>query len=125
LLRNDNGNQNDLLRIKLSGTRSNRDGIGARVTLQAAGGTKLSGMVKTGSSYCSQSELPLTFGLGRAEDKSYVIEISWPSGGLDKIPDVKPNQSLTIQEGKGITSAAPIVFAKAQQPAATASPTPK
>jgi hypothetical protein len=79
-------------------------------------------MVKTGSSYCSQSELPLTFGLGKA-DKPYVIEISWPSGEVDKIPDVKANQSLTIQEGKGITSAAPIVFAKVeQQPAA--SPTP-
>ncbi|HEY6190394.1 MAG TPA: FG-GAP-like repeat-containing protein, partial [Pyrinomonadaceae bacterium] len=125
LLRNDNGNQNDLLRIKLAGTRSNRDGIGARVSVQTAGGAKLSAMVKTGSSYCSQSELPLTFGLGRAEDKSYTIEISWPSGGLDKIPDVKPNQALTIQEGKGITSAAPIVFAKAEPPAnAAASPSP-
>jgi hypothetical protein len=125
LLRNDNGNQNDLLRIKLAGTRSNRDGIGARVSVQAAGGAKLSAMVKTGSSYCSQSELPLTFGLGRAEDKPYTIEISWPSGGLDKIPDVKPNQSLTIQEGKGITSAAPIVFAKAGPPAdAAATPSP-
>lgn len=122
LLRNDNGNQNDLLRIKLAGTRSNRDGIGARVTVQAAGGTKLSSMVKTGSSYCSQSELPLTFGLGKADDKPYIIEINWPSGAVDKIPDVKANQSLTIQEGKGITSAAPIVFAKVEQPAASPSP---
>lgn len=124
LLRNDNANQNDLLRIKLMGTRSNRDGIGARVTLQAASGAKLSGMVKTGSSYCSQSELPLTFGLGfKADDKPYIIEIAWPSGGVDKIPDVKANQSLTLQEGKGITSAAPIVFAKVeQQPSASPSP---
>ena len=124
LLRNDNGNQNDLLRIKLQGTRSNRDGIGARVTVQAVGGARLSGMVKTGSSYCSQSEMPLTFGLGKA-DKPYTIEISWPSGGVDKIPEVKANQSLTIQEGKGITSAAPIVFARAQQQQPAASPTPQ
>jgi hypothetical protein len=122
LLRNDNGNQNDLLRIKLQGTRSNRDGIGARVTVQAAGGARLSEMVKTGSSYCSQSELPLTFGLGHA-DKPYTIEINWPSGGVDRIPEVKANQTLTIQEGKGITSAAQIIFAK-PQPQPTAIPTP-
>jgi enediyne biosynthesis protein E4 len=125
LLRNDNGNQNDLLRIRLVGTRSNRDAVGARVTvLASSGGAKLSQMVKTGSSYCSQSELPLTFGLGRAEDKPYTIEISWPSGQVDKIPDVKANQALTIQEGKGITSAASIVFAKAA-PQASPSPTPQ
>jgi hypothetical protein len=123
LLRNDNGNQNDLLRIKLAGTHSNHDGIGARVTVQAAGGARLSGMVKTGSSYCSQSELPLTFGLGKA-DKPYTIEINWPSGGVDKIPEVKANQSLTIQEGKGITSAAPIIFAK-PAPSPSASPSPQ
>jgi hypothetical protein len=122
LLRNDNGNQNDLLRIKLTGTHSNRDGIGARVSVQAAGGARLSAMVKTGSSYCSQSELPLTFGLGKA-DKPYTIEINWPSGGVDKIPEVKANQALTIEEGKGITSAAPIIFAKpAPQPSASPSP---
>jgi enediyne biosynthesis protein E4 len=121
LLRNDNGNQNDLLRIRLVGTRSNRDAIGARVTVQTGGSLKLWQMVKTGSSYCSQSELPLTFGLGRAEDKPCTIEITWPSGQVDKIPEVKPNQAFTIQEGKGITSAAPIVFAKA---APQASPSP-
>ena len=124
LLRNDNGNQNDLLRIKLTGTHSNRDGIGARVSVQAAGGARLSSMVKTGSSYCSQSELPLTFGLGKA-DKPYTIEINWPSGGVDKIPEVKANQALTIQEGKGITSAAPIIFAKPTAPQPAASPSPQ
>src|SRR5213078_1838136 len=53
LLRNENANQNDLLRVKTIGTRSNRDGIGAKVTLKTANG-KLFGLVKTGSSYCSQ-----------------------------------------------------------------------
>jgi enediyne biosynthesis protein E4 len=66
LLRNDNGNQNDMLRVKTVGTRSNRDGIGAKVTVTTNKGTRLFAMVKTGSSYLSQSELPLTFGLGQA-----------------------------------------------------------
>ena len=112
LLRNENGNQNDLLRVKTVGTRSNRDGIGAKVTLKTANG-KLFGLVKTGSSYCSQSELPLTFGLGAPEERrSLSLEIVWPSGQKDSITDLKPNQSLTIQEGKGIISATPIVFSR-------------
>jgi hypothetical protein len=121
LLRNDNGNQNDLLRVKTVGSRSNRDGIGAKVTLKTSKGVKLFSMVKTGSSYCSQSELPLTFGLGQPEEgRTLALEIFWPSGQKDTIPDVKPNQSITVQEGKGVTSAAPIVFAK---PSPTPTPT--
>jgi hypothetical protein len=120
LLRNDNANQNDLLRVKLVGTRSNRDGIGAKVTLKSSKGAKELLMVKTGSSYCSQSELPLTFGLGKPEDGlTLTLEIVWPSGERDSLSDVKPNQSITVQEGKGIISAAPIVFAK---PAPSPSP---
>lgn len=116
LLRNDNGNQNDLLRVKTVGSRSNRDGIGARVTLKTAAGAKLTSVVKTGSSYCSQSELPLTFGLGKADPaKGMTLEIAWPSGQTDIIQDVKPNQSITVQEGKGIVMAAPIVFVKPGQ----------
>ena len=121
LLRNDNGNQNDLLRVKTVGSRSNRDGIGAKVTLKTAKGVKLFSMVKTGSSYCSQSELPLTFGLGQPEEgRVLTLEIVWPSGQREILPDVKSNQSITVQEGKGITSAAPIVFAK---PLPTPTPT--
>src|SRR5260370_13434159 len=63
LLRNDNANQNDLLRVKLVGTQSNRDGIDAKVILKTAKGSKLFSMVKTGSSDCSQSELPIMFAL--------------------------------------------------------------
>ena len=123
LLRNENANQNDLLRVKTVGIRSNRDGIGAKVSLRTPKGAKLFSMVKTGSSYCSQSELPLTFGLGAPEEgRTLTLEIIWPSGGKDTIPDLKPNQSITILEGKGITSATPIVFAK---PAPQASPAPQ
>jgi len=79
-------------------------------------------MVKTGSSYCSQSELPLTFGLGSPEEgRILTLEIVWPDGQKDTIPEVKPNQSITVQEGKGIISTAPIVFV---MPLPTPTPTP-
>src|SRR4051812_4414894 len=105
LLRNENGNQNDLLRVKTVGTKSNRDGIGAKVTLKTPAGAKEMSVVKTGSSYLSQSELPLTFGLGKPEDgKTVSLEIVWPSGQKDKIADVKANQFITVKEGKGIIS---------------------
>ena len=115
LLRNDNGNQNDMLRVKTVGTRSNRDGIGAKVTVKTNKGTRLFAMVKTGSSYLSQSELPLTFGLGKPEaGKTVSLEIVWPSGQKDSISAVKPNQFITVKEGKGIVSAQPIVLAGPQ-----------
>jgi len=111
LLRNDNANQNDMLRVKTVGTRSNRDGIGAKVTLKTNKGVAQFAMVKDGSSYLSQSELPLTFGLGKPEDgKTVSLEILWPSGRKDSIPDIKPNQFVTVQEGKGLISTQPIVF---------------
>jgi hypothetical protein len=111
LLRNDNGNQNDMLRLKLVGVRSNRDGIGAKVTVRTPSGMRLSGMVKSGSSYLSQSELPLTFGLGKpAEGKVVTVEVTWPGGKRESISGVKPNQSITLQEGKGIVAEQPIVF---------------
>jgi len=114
LLRNDNGNQNDMLRVKTVGTRSNRDGIGAKLTLKTNKGMSQSQMVKSGSSYLSQSEMPLTFGLGKPEEnKMLTLQIAWPSGKIDSIAGIKPNQSITVQEGKGIVSAQPIVFARA------------
>ena len=117
LLRNEHGNQNDMLRIKTVGTRSNRDGIGAKVTVKASKGVRLFGMVKTGSSYLSQSELPLTFGLGKPEEgKTVSLEIVWSSGQRDRISDVKPNQFITVKEGKGIISAQPIISGKAPSP---------
>ncbi len=110
LLRNDNANQNDVLRVKLIGTKSNRDAIGAKVTLTTSTGV-LARMVKGGSSYLSQSELPLTFGLGKPGSNRIVrMQIVWPSGRKDSIVDLKPNQFVTIQEGKGIISATPIHF---------------
>jgi hypothetical protein len=114
LLRNDNANQNDMLRVKTVGTRSNRDGIGAKITLKTNTGLRQFAMVHDGSSYLSQSELPVTFGLGKpADGKTVSLEILWPSGRKDSIADIQPNQFITVQEGKGVVSAQPIVFTPA------------
>ena len=119
LLRNDNANQNDMLRVRTIGTHSNRDGIGAKVTVKTSSGVRLFAMVKSGSSYLSQSELPLTFGLGKPEaNKTVILEVVWPSGQRDSVPNVKANQFVTIQEGKGIISAQPIALAAGSQTAA-------
>jgi hypothetical protein len=113
LLRNENGNQNDLLRVKLVGTRSNREGIGAKVTLTTSGGARLLRIVRTGSSYASQSELPLTFGLGKLEaGKTVGIEIIWPSGQKDSLSKISADQFITVKEGSGIIAARPIAFGK-------------
>ncbi len=122
MLRNDNANQNDMLRMKLVGSKSNRDGIGAGVLMKSSNGARQFALVKTGSSYLSQSELPLTFGLGKPEDdKSISLEINWPSGQKQSISGIKPNQFLTVQEEKGVVSTQQIVFASPSPPA---SPSP-
>jgi enediyne biosynthesis protein E4 len=111
LLRNDNGNQNDMLRVKLIGTRSNRDGIGAKVLLTTSTGQRIDEMVKSGSSYLSQSELPLSFGLGKPDPSKLIsLEIRWPSGHRDSIANIRSNQFLTVKEGKGVIGAQPINF---------------
>ena len=113
LLRNENGNQNDMLRVKLVGTRSSRDGIGAKVILTTSTGARLLRMVKTGSSYASQSELPLTFGLGKQEaGKTVSLEIIWPSGQKDSLSKISADQFITVKEGSGIIAARPIAFGK-------------
>jgi enediyne biosynthesis protein E4 len=97
------GGTNQSLRIKLVGTKSNRDGIGAIVRI-AAGGEKQWQMLRSGSSYLSSSELVLTFGLG-SKTNIDSMEIQWPSGQVDKLSNVSAGQTVTIAEGKGITAA--------------------
>jgi hypothetical protein len=106
LLRNDGGSHH-LLRVTLAGTSSNRDGIGATVRVLRDQGGPLTRMVKTGSSYLSQSELPLTFGLG-ASAKVTGIEVIWPTGKTERIAAVAGDQAIVIQEGKGVIRATPI-----------------
>lgn len=111
VFRNDNSNQNDMLRVKLVGTRSNRDGIGAKVILTSSTGQRISEMVKSGSSYLSQSELPLTFGLGKPDPNQLLnLEILWPSGHKDSLHGIHPDQFITVKEGGGIVAAQPIHF---------------
>ena len=105
LLRNDGGSANAAIRIVLRGTQSNRNAIGTHVAVRGSDGRVRRQMVKTGSSYLSQSELPLTFGLGRqAEVRS--IEVMWPSGRVDRLAGEKAGQVLTIEEGRGIIARA-------------------
>jgi hypothetical protein len=114
LLRNDNGNSNDMLRVKTVGTHSNRDGIGSKVIVRLENGSHQMQMVKSGSSYLSQSELPLTFGLGKPQaGKAVSLEIVWPNGRKESISGIQPNQSIVLEEGKGMTSSLPIDLNKA------------
>ena len=101
LLRNDVGNANHWIRIDTVGTTSNRDGIGAVVRIRSASGKQWR-MVRSGSSYCSQSDTAITFGLG-GDAAVAAIEVEWPSGRKDRVTEVKANQSITITEGKGMT----------------------
>jgi enediyne biosynthesis protein E4 len=93
---------NKSLRVKLVGTKSNRDGIGTVVKAFTSGGMQTE-MLRSGSSYLSASELVLTFGLAQA-DKVENLEIHWPSGQIDKLSNVAAGQTITVTEGKGITS---------------------
>lgn len=102
LFRNDGGT-NHSLRVKLQGVKSNRDGIGAIVTV-ISGGAKQTQMMRSGSGYLSASELVLTFGLGHSAGDSE-IDLRWPSGQTDRFTEVDPDQTLTVQEGKGIVNA--------------------
>ena len=104
LFRNDGGNQNHFIRIKTVGSQSNYNGIGAKITLELSDGKTEWAMVKSGSSYCSQSELPVTFGLG-PNDKIARIEVTWPSGRTDTLTNVEANQLLVVKEGAGLASA--------------------
>lgn len=96
LFRNDGGNRNHWLHLKLVGTRSNRSAIGAVVHLQQSDGKQWQ-TVHSGSSYCSQSDLALTFGLGH-DPKVNAIEIEWPSGAKQRLTDVTADKYMTIQE---------------------------
>jgi len=99
LLRND-GPAGRALVVRLIGTESNRDGIGARLRLTAAGRTQMR-EVKAGSSYLGQNDLRQHFGLGdgtRAER----LEVRWPSGRVDVVQDLPVDQIVSVREGSGL-----------------------
>ncbi len=100
LLRNDGGNKNHWLTIRTQGVKTNKDGIGAVVRVETGDGVSVQ-TVHSGSSYCSQSDLALTFGLGKSTVVKS-IQVDWPSGTKDRIVNVKGDRFVTIQEGTNI-----------------------
>jgi hypothetical protein len=103
LYRNDGGNRHAWVAVRTRGVTSNRDGIGAIVRVESAGGHQWQ-MVRSGSSYASQSDLTLTFGLG-ADTVVSSVEIEWPSGTRDRVANITARQLVTIEEGRGIVVA--------------------
>lgn len=95
------GAANHSLRIKLVGTKSNRDGIGSVVRITTPDGAQTQ-MLRSGSSYLSASELVLTFGVGQ-QTKADTVEIRWPSGQVDKLANITAGQTVTVTEGKSVT----------------------
>ncbi len=97
LLRNDTKPSSNYIRVKIVGVRSNRDGIGASVRLTLEDSVQQQ-IVRTGGSYCSQSETTLTFGVGKNETIRQ-LEILWPSGEVDQYAELEANQLIEAVEG--------------------------
>ena len=101
LYRNEVTNSNKSVRVQLKGTQSNRDAIGAVVHAYVQG-QRQTRMVRSGSSYLSQSELPVTFGVGKA-DRVERVEIEWPSGRKEEHEKLTAGKAFQVIEGKGIS----------------------
>ena len=106
LLLNQGGNSNHRVLFKLSGTKSNRSAIGARVTVKAGKLVQFS-EVRAGGSYISQNDPRLHFGLG-TESRINEVEIKWPNGKEEMLRDLPADFIYTIVEGQGITSKTPL-----------------
>jgi hypothetical protein len=96
LYRNDGGNRNHWITLRLEGTRSNRDAIGARVELQAGGKTQIQ-EVRSGGSYLSHNDMRLHFGLGSTSHVDR-IRIRWPNGNVEELPAMEGDRIVTIKE---------------------------
>ncbi len=101
LYRNDQNGGNKSVRFRLVGTKSNRDAIGAEVRIES-GGVIQSRLVKSGSSYLSQSELPVTFGVGKRNVVERVV-LLWPSGRTEEFKNIASGKTYECVEGKGIS----------------------
>ena len=100
LLRNDGGNKNNWIIVKTIGTKSNRNGIGAKVKVVAGDLTQLD-EVRSGGSYISQNDFKLHFGLEKRTSVD-LIQVRWPSGAVDTLTNVSVNKIVTVKEGKGL-----------------------
>jgi hypothetical protein len=101
VLRNDGGNRNGALRVFVRGVTTNRDGIGARIALTREGQPAQVAYVKSGSSYLSQSERAVTFGLGALRGPA-TLQVTWPGGRVEKVTLSNSAQTVLIEEGKGV-----------------------
>ncbi len=100
LYTNEGGNHNNWLNVRLSGSKSNRSALGAIVRIESALGKQWK-TVHSGSSYCSQSDLALTFGL--SQDRLIgALSVEWPSGARQQFKNVPVNQFLNIDESRGL-----------------------
>jgi hypothetical protein len=99
LLRNDGGNANHWLSVLLIGTKSNRDGIGASLKLTSEGFIQVE-QAKGGMSYMSASDPRIHFGLGK-RTKIESLEITWPSGQVDRLTNLAVDQIIAVKEGSG------------------------
>ena len=99
LLRNDGGNRKHFLSLRLIGTRSNRDGVGARVQIKT-GTTVQMREVRSGGSFMSHNDLRLHFGLGKAPAAD--VAIRWPSGQTEELENLKANHFYTVRESQGV-----------------------
>src|SRR5260221_392964 len=100
LLRNDCRTRNNWLQVKCVGTKSNRSGVGARVRVVTGKHSQIN-EVMSGSSYMSQNDFRLHFGLGQARQAD-LVEVCWPLGLVESFKNVDANQLLVVQEGHGI-----------------------
>lgn len=105
LLRNDGGHTNNSVLVKTIGAKSNRNGIGARVSI-VSGDLKQVEEVCSGATYISQNDLRLHFGLEN-RTKIDLIEVRWPSGAIDRVANLSANKILTVKEGKGLVDEKP------------------
>jgi enediyne biosynthesis protein E4 len=101
LFRNDQVAGRRSLRFRLAGVKSNRDGIGATIRIYH-GGTSQARTVKSGSSYLSQSELPVTFGVD-TRDRVERVVVAWPSGRTEEFKNLATGKAYVVTEGKGIS----------------------
>jgi hypothetical protein len=107
LYRNDGGNQNDWLRINVQGTASNRDGIGTLITVdpsRSVVGDELVREINLGSNFLSHNELTAHFGLGADAGIVDSVTVVWPSGAVQELSNVLPNQELNLVENAAALS---------------------
>jgi len=101
LFRNDVSSGNRSLRLHLTGTKSNRDAIGAVARIEQNGETQMR-VVRGGSSYLSQSELPVTFGVGKA-DRISRVTVEWPSGASQEFKNIVAGRAYELNESTGLS----------------------